>query len=99
MGTSVVAGDIGGPYTETSTGIQQSFPMVSGSLFVLHAGLSQMLVGQALTAGGPIIAGAPFTVTTLIEGRLAYVGGAVTLLPNWVGGVLTSANALFVIIN
>ena len=99
MGLSVVVGDIGGPYAPTSPGPPASFPMVAGSVKVFHTNLSVMLVGAANTAGGPIISSTLFTTITFIEGKLVHLGGSVTNLPGWVGGVLFPAGSPNVLVN
>ena len=101
MPVPVVAGDIGGPYVYPSTPPQTaSFPMVSGSTKVFIGGRSVMLVGAANTGGGAIIAGAPTTTKTFIEGKLVYVGGAVTTLSTgWLQGLLQATNAPNVFVN
>lgn len=95
MPLAVVQGDIGGPYVYPSTPpAYASFPMVSGSVKTLFNGRSVMLVGQANTGGGAIIFGNPITTKVFVEGRLVYVGGAVTMLSTgWMQGVLQAANA------
>lgn len=99
MGLPAVQGDIGVVYVHSS-GATASFPLLGGSTKVLVAGRSVCLLGQAMTAGGPIIAGAPTTTTTLVEGRAVYLIGAVThLSTGWSGGTLVGASASPVFMN
>lgn len=95
MGFPVVTGDIGGIYTFPSVPPQfASFPMVLGSVVTLFEGKSVMLVGNALTAGGPIATSTLFTTTTFVENLLVHLGGSVTnLATGWLTGVLAVGGA------
>jgi hypothetical protein len=101
MGLPVVAGDIGGPYVYPSVPpLTASFPMTAGSVKTFFNGKSVMLLGQALTGGGPIITATLFTTVTFVEGKPVLLGGAVTNLgTGWLAGVLQPAGAPNVITN
>jgi hypothetical protein len=96
MGLPVIAGDTGGIYTFPSVPPAfASFAMVTGSVKTFIHGRSIMLLGQAVTAGGPIASASLFSTKTLVESRPVLLGGAVTFLgTGWVGGVLQSSGAV-----
>lgn len=94
MGVPVVAGDFGGPYYNPSTQAYAPFVMVGGSSRTFINGRSVLLLGQALTTGGPIVSATLVSVVTLVEGRPVLLGGALTnLATGWVLGVLQATGA------
>lgn len=100
MGTPVVAGDFGGPYTPPGTAPPQIATIISGSTRVLVKGKSVALVGQAVTTLGPIITSSLNSSTTLIEGKLVILGGSVTNLGSgYSNGTLFAVGAIGVNVN
>lgn len=101
MGVPIVTGDIGGPYTlPTVPPAVASFPMTTGSVKTQFAGRSVMLLGQALTAGGPIIAATLVTTKTFVEGKPVLLAGAVTMLgTGWINGTLQPGGATNIQVN
>jgi uncharacterized Zn-binding protein involved in type VI secretion len=80
MGTPVVAGDFGGPYTPPGTAPPQIATVIQGSSRVFIKGKSIALFGQAFTTLGPIITSTLNSSVALIEGKPVILGGSVTNL-------------------
>lgn len=95
MGFPVVQGDQGGIYTLPGIPpLFASFQMVSGSVKTFIGGRAIMLLAQAVTTGGPIVASSLNSVKTLVEGRPVMLGGSITSLSTgWIGGVLQAVGA------
>ena len=66
---------------------------------MLIKGKSVMLVGQAVTSGGPIVSSTLNSVKTLIEGKPVILGGSVTTLASgYHTGVIAAAGAAGVLV-
>lgn len=94
----ILAGDLGTNYThETAV---SDFTMVLGSTKVSIGGRSVMLLGRALTTGGPIVTATLFTQKVLVEGLPVLAAGAVTsLATGWQNGLLIPLSAGNVSVN
>jgi hypothetical protein len=90
MAIPVLQGDVGGPYTYPSTPpLTAPATMLTGSTKVFIGGRSVMLVGQANTTLGAIVASTLVSLKTFVEGAPLHLSGSVTnTSAGWLGGVL-----------
>lgn len=95
MGVPIVKDDVGGVYVLPGSPPQfATFPMLQGASRTFFNGRSVMLLGQALTAGGPIATATLVSQKTLIEDKPVLLSGAVTTLQTgWLNGTLIGVNA------